>query len=239
MLIIPAIDLQAGCVVRYVQGIKNKKIYSRQPLAIAGHWVKFGAKFLHIVDLDGAFSGKPKNLNIVKEIARAVPVPVQCGGGLRTIGRIKALLNSPISRVVLGTRAIKDKAFLKKAFAQFGNKVIVSIDDRAGSILTQGWRSSAGAKCTLSFARHLKEMGFKEIIYTDTLKDGTLSGPNIQQIKLLLKKTGLNIIASGGVSSLGDIRRLKKLEKYGLTGVIIGKALYEGKFTLPEALKIS
>lgn len=238
MLIIPAIDLEEGCVVRYVQGKKDKKIYSPDPLAMARRWIKLGAKFLHIVDLDGAFSGKPKNLNIVKEIAQAVPVPVQCGGGIRTIERVRALLNSGVSRVVLGTRAIKDKAFLKKAFAQFANKVIVSIDDKAGNLLTEGWKSGSAGKNTLSFARYLKETGFQEIIYTDTLKDGTLTGPNTQKIKLLLQKTGLKVIASGGVSSLGDIRRLKELEKYGLTGVIIGKALYEGKFTLPEALKI-
>lgn len=239
MLIIPAIDLKDGCVVRFTQGRFDKKIYSRDPLKTAKYWIKQGAKLLHIVDLDGALSGTPKNLSIVKEIVKNVDVPIQFGGGVRTIENITLLLKLGIKRVVLGTKAIEDKAFLKKAFAKFKDKVIVSLDAKADNLLTKGWRSHNKGQDMLTFATALKEMGFKQAIYTDTLKDGTLKGPNIKGIKGLLKATGLKIIASGGISSLDDIYRLKRLEKQGVVGVIVGKALYEGKFTLAQAIKLA
>lgn len=239
MLIIPAIDLQDGCVVRFVQGKFDKKVYSRDPLKTARHWIKSGAELLHVVDLDGALSGTQKNLGMVGEIAKNVDVPIQFGGGVRKIENISLLLSLGVKRVVLGTKAIEDKAFLKKAFAKFKDKIIVSLDARADRLLTKGWRSSNKSINVLEFARTLKGMGFKQIIYTDTLKDGTLKGPNIKGIKALLKEAGLKVIASGGVSSLEDIYRLKKLEKQGVIGVIVGKALYEGKFTLSQAMSLA
>jgi len=239
MLIIPAIDLEDGCVVRYVQGKLNKKIYSRDPLKTARHWVKQGAKLLHIVDLDGASGGVLKNLKLVREITANICVPIQFGGGVRNMETIRTLLKSGIQRVVLGTKAVEDRKFLKKAFAEFKDRLIVSVDARAGNVLIKGWQSSYKGADVISFALALKGMGFKQLIYTDTLKDGTLSGPNIKGIKDLLKETGLNIIASGGIASLDDIARLKKSEKKGLVGVIIGKALYEGKFTLSQAIRLS
>ena len=239
MLIIPAIDLKDGCVVRYVQGRLNKKIYSRSPFKTARHWVEQGAKLLHIVDLDGASSGIPQNLKLVKEIAENICVPIQFGGGVRKIETIRTLLKSGVQRVVLGTKAVQDKKFLKKAFAEFKERLIVSVDAKSGNVLIKGWQSSYKGTEVISFALALKEIGFKQLVYTDTLKDGTLSGPNIKGIKDLLKETGLNIIASGGIASLDDIARLKKSEKKGLVGVIIGKALYEGKFTLSQAIRLS
>jgi len=239
MLIIPAIDLQDGCVVRFVQGSKDKKIYSRDPLKAAKHWVKQGAKLVHLVDLDGAFTGQQKNLNIVKEIAAGVSVPIEFGGGVRKIEIIRELLQAGVRRVVLGTKAVEDEVFLRKAFAEFKEQIIVSIDAKDEDVLIKGWKISNKAKGLFAFAQALKDLGFKELIYTDILKDGTLSGPNIKMTKELLKKTGLKVIASGGMSSLDDIIKLKKLEKDGLTGVIIGKALYEGKFTLSEAIKLA
>lgn len=238
MLIIPAIDIKDGCVVRFVQGRLNEKIYSRTPVKTARYWLRQGAKLLHIVDLDGAFTGIPKNLDIVKEILEEVEAPVQFGGGVRKITTIRTLLNWGVTRVVIGTRAVLDKTFLKEARDEFKNRVIVSVDAQADKILIKGWRSSYG-KDVPTFCSLLKELGFKQMIYTDTSKDGTLSGPNIKGIKDLLKKVGLKLIASGGISSLDDILRLKKLEKQGLEGVIVGKALYEGRFTLSEALKFS
>lgn len=238
MLIIPAIDLKDGCVVRYAQGRLDKKIYSRNPLKTARHWIKQGAEFLHIIDLDGAFTGTPKNLNIVKEIAENVDVPIQFGGGARTIETIRTLLDEGIQRVILGTKAVLDQDFLKKAFIKFRDKIIVSIDAKTDDVLIKGWRSSGKGTDVLTFALSLKNLGFKQLIYTDTLKDGTLSGPNILGIKRLITESGLKIIASGGIASLHDICKLKKLEKQGLAGIIIGKALYEGKFTLSEALKL-
>jgi len=239
MLIIPAIDIKDGCVVRFVQGRLDKKIYSRDPVKTAKHWVKQGAKLIHVVDLDGAFSGNPKNLALAKQIAKAVDVPIQFGGGIRNIGMIETLLDFGIWRIILGTKAAQDRDFLKKAFKKFKDKIIVSIDTKAGRVLTKGWQSSYRNTDILKFAHSLKNIGFKKVIYTDVLKDGTLKGPNIKGVKNLLKETGLNVIASGGISSLSDIRRLKLLEKKGLEGVIIGKAIYEGRFTLTEALRLS
>jgi len=239
MLIIPAIDIKDGCVVRFVQGRLNKKVYSRDPVKTAKHWVKQGAKMMHVVDLDGAFTGTPKNLDVAKEIAKTVDVPVQFGGGIRNISMIDKLLDSGIRRIILGTKAAEDRDFLKKAFKEFKDKIIVSIDAKADRVLTKGWQSSYGNTDILKFAHNLKTIGFKQVIYTDVLKDGTLKGPNIKGIKSLLKETGLKVIASGGISSLSDIQKLKLLEKKGLVGVIVGKALYEGRFTLTEALKLS
>lgn len=239
MLIIPAIDLKDGCVVRFVQGRSNEKVYSRFPLKTAKHWVKSGATLLHVVDLDGAFTGTLKNLDALKEIVRGVSVPIEFGGGVRKIETIRMLLKLGVQRVVLGTKAIEDKDFLKKAFKEFKEKIIVSVDAKSGKLLVKGWRSQARSVDLLKFALQLKDMGFKQLIYTDTQKDGTLSGPNIKGTKELLKNTGLDIIASGGISSLDDVYRLKKLENHGLVGVIIGKALYEGRFTLPQALNMA
>jgi phosphoribosylformimino-5-aminoimidazole carboxamide ribotide isomerase len=239
MLIIPAIDLKDGCVVRLVQGRLDKKIYSRDPVKTAKHWLRQGAELIHIVDLDGAFAGKPKNLSIIEEIVKAVDVPIEFGGGIRKIETIKTLLNSGIKRVVLGTKAAQDRNFLKNAFKKFKERIIVSLDAKGNQILIKGWRNSYLKTDLLKFARALKEIGFKQIIYTDVLKDGTLSGPNIKGIKGLLKETGIELIVSGGICSLEDIYRLKLLEKRGVVGVIVGKALYEGKFTLSQALKLA
>ncbi len=239
MLIIPAIDLKDGCVVRFVQGKLDKKVYSRDPVKTARHWQRQGSELIHIVDLDGAISGKPKNLGIVKEIIKAVDVPVQFGGGVRTTEMIKTLLNYGAQRVVLGTKAAQDTDFLKKAFGKFHDRIIVSLDAKGNQILIKGWQNSYARTDLLKFARALKEMGFKQVIYTDILKDGTLSGPNIKGIKGLLKEVGIELIVSGGICSLDDIYRLKLLERRGVKGVIVGKALYEGKFTLSQALKMA
>ncbi len=239
MLIIPAIDLRNGLVVRLFQGKFNQeKVYSSDPVKIAKHWAMAGAKLLHIVDLDGASSGEPKNLKVLKEIISQVGVGVEFGGGVRSMAVISKLLELGVQRVILGTKAASDAEFLKKAWKKFGEKIIVSIDAKSDKVLTQGWNRKA-SKTTLGFARELKKIGFKQLIYTDISKDGTLAGPNILGIKKLLRETGLNVIASGGVSNLKDLVNLNKLKKQGVVGVIIGKALYEGKFTLTEALQLN
>lgn len=237
MLIIPAIDLRGGKVVRLFQGkFDQEKVYSADPVKVAKHWAKQGAKFLHIVDLDGASSGALKNIEVVKKIIDQVGIGVEFGGGVRSIEIISKLLSLGVQRVILGTKAASDAKFLKQAWKKFGEKIIVSIDAKGGKVLTQGWNCSA-AKTTLVFAQELKKIGFKQLIYTDISKDGTLAGPDILGIKKIIKETGLKVIASGGVASLKDLLKLKKLQKDGCSGVIIGKALYEGKFTLAEALK--
>ena len=240
MLIIPAIDLKDGCVVRFVQGRFNKKVYSRDPIKTARHWARQGARLIHVVDLDGAATGKPKNLNIAKEMIKTAGVPIQFGGGIRTIDQVKALLDYGIYRVILGTKAIEDRSFLKKVFKKFKERIIVSVDAKSATVLIKGWQTTSHRRADLlKFACSLKQMGFRELIYTDVAKDGTLKGPNIKGIKGLLKDSGLKVIASGGISSLDDISRIKLLEKQGLVGIIVGKALYEGRFTLSQALKIA
>lgn len=239
MLIIPAIDIKDGCVVRLVQGRYDKKVYSRDPVKTARHWQKQGAKFLHLVDLDGAISGRPKNIEAVKQIVKATGLPLEFGGGVRSREAIRDLLRAGVKRVILGTRAIEDQGFLKSAFKEFKNRIILSLDVQAGKIMTRGWRGRGKATGLLKFAGMLKEMGFKQVIYTDISRDGTLKGPDLKGIRELIKKTGLEVIASGGISSLNDLVRLRLLDKKGLSAVIIGKALYEGRFTLSEALKLS
>ena len=237
MLIIPAIDLKSGKVVRLFQGKFNRqKVYSADPVKVAKHWAKQGAKFLHIVDLDGASSGKLKNIEVLKKIIDQVGIGVEFGGGVRSMVTISKLLGLGVQRVILGTKAASDAKFLKQAWKKFGEKIIVSLDAKCGKVMTQGW-NCAVAKTTLVFAKELKTIGFKQLIYTDISKDGTLFGPNISGIKALLGDTQLKVIASGGVSGLQDLIKLNKLEKQGLSGVIIGKALYEGKFTLLQAQK--
>lgn len=239
MLIIPAIDLKDGCVVRLVRGNLNEvKVYSKDPLKTARHWVKQGAELIHIVDLDGASTGSAKNLNVVKNIIQEISVPVEFGGGVRDIETIEMLCGIGVSRVVLGTKAAEDASFLKKVFKKFKKKIIVSIDAKDGKVLIKGWQEGFNNLNAATFALALKNMGFSELIYTDVSKDGTLTGPNIKGIKSLLKQTGMKIIASGGISSLEDISKLSLLEENGVTGIIVGKALYEGKFTLIQALKL-
>lgn len=239
MLIIPAIDIQAGEVVRLTQGAFDKKVYSRDPVKTARHWRKQGASLLHVVDLDGAFSGRPRNVEIARRIAREVDIPVEFGGGVRDIETIKAITGAGIARVVLGTKAIENAFFLKKAFDAFGDRIIVSIDARAGNIVTRGWKQKEARKDIGRFIAQLEELGFASFIYTDVARDGTLKGPNVTEIKRLLKVSRMKIIASGGVAGLEDIRRLSTLKNKGLAGVIVGKALYEGRFTLAEALKLA
>jgi phosphoribosylformimino-5-aminoimidazole carboxamide ribotide isomerase len=239
MLIIPAVDIQDGCVVRFVQGRLNKKIYSKDPVKTAKHWARQGAKLIHVVDLDGANTGVAKNISIAQEIAKTVDIPIQFGGGVRTAETIKTLLDAGVSRVILGTKAVQDKVFLQKAFKEFKDRIIVSIDAKDGQVFIQGWQAAASVEVDAQeFARALKTTGFTQAIYTDISKDGTLKGPNIMDTKRLLK-TGLSIITSGGIASLEDIQKLKVLENDGLAGIIVGKALYEGKFTLSQALKLT
>jgi phosphoribosylformimino-5-aminoimidazole carboxamide ribotide isomerase len=239
MLIIPAIDLKEGKVVRLVQGRFDKKVYSSDPLKTAKHWARQGAKLIHIVDLDAAIDGKAPNLAAVSKIIKEARVEVEFGGGVRTSAIAKRLFDAGVSKVIVGTKAVEDNKFLAGLFKKHPDKVIVSIDEMDGNVYVRGWRSKGKSEKTLEFAAKLKSMGFKRVIYTDIKKDGTLKGPNIQSIKKILKETGLEVIASGGISSIDDIIKLKSLERSGLAGVIVGKALYEGRFTLRRALEIA
>lgn len=237
MLIIPAIDLKDGRVVRLYQGrFKYERIYSNDPINTARLWQRQGAKYLHVVDLDGARLGKICHKDIIKKIAKSVKIPVEFGGGLRTVDSIKNILNCGVERVVLGTKS-QDLNFLRKILKRFRQRIIVSVDARNYAIRINGWQRGYKKSGIIKFISLLEDIGFKQIIYTDIIRDGTLKGPNIEMVKRILKNSGLSVIASGGISSLSDISRLKKLNKVGLSGVIVGKALYEGRFTLRQALK--
>jgi phosphoribosylformimino-5-aminoimidazole carboxamide ribotide isomerase len=237
MLVIPAIDLKEDKVVRLLKGnFKQKTVYSADPVNTARHWQRQGAKYLHVVDLDGAKLGKVCHLEVVKKIIKNVKIPVEFGGGLRNKRIIKQVLDCGVERVVLGTK-LQDENFLRSAFKEFKHKIIVSIDADGNTIQLDGWQRTYKNPSVLGFIRKLEDIGFKQIIYTDISRDGTLKGINIAMIKRILKSSGLGLIASGGISALNDLLKLKALTKNGLLGVIIGKALYEGKFTLREAMK--
>lgn len=237
MLIIPAIDLKGGRCVRLWQGKEDKEtVYSEDPLAVAKMWVEKGAQRLHIVDLDGAFRGKPVHLEIVEKIAREVDVPIELGGGIRE----KAILNDVFTRgvdyAILGTRALSFD-FVKAACLKFKDKIIISMDTRQDKILAEGWKKETSVKAK-DLIKDLVKAGVKTIIFTDITRDGTLGGVNIELMQKFLAVANVKVIIAGGVASLADIRKLAQLGSKRLMGVIIGKALYDGRVKLEEALAI-
>ena len=237
MLIIPAIDLKDGKVVRLRQGLFDQKTtYSRDPVNTARHWEAQGAEYLHVVDLDGAKTGKVCHMDVIRKIAKSVNIPIEFGGGLRQKRDIRQILACGVKRVVLGTK-LQAEDFLRSILREFKQRIIVSTDAQGNLVRVRGWQKGCGKLSIPTLVRRLEKMGFKQIIYTDITRDGTLRGPNIAMIKRILKDSGLSVIASGGISSLTDLFKLKALSNKGLVGVIVGKALYEGKFTLREALK--
>ena len=239
MLVIPAIDIRRGKVVRLKMGdYAKEKPYQFTPVAAARRWVDCGAERLHIVDLDGARKGKVTNLATLKKILSAISIPVEFGGGVRDLEAVSLILKEGVSEVILGTRAITDKDFLKEVLRKFPKRIIVSVDVREGDVKVAGWLKGTG-KNPLDLVKALESVGVTKIIYTDISKDGVLEGPNIKRIEEILKITDISLIASGGVASLDDIKRLKELEDLGLFGVIIGKALYEDKIDLKEAIRIA
>jgi phosphoribosylformimino-5-aminoimidazole carboxamide ribotide isomerase len=232
MLLLPAIDLMKGQVVRLRRGLAAEKVvYSNDPVSIAKKWQDAGADWLHLVDLDAAFSGEPRNLPLVESICAAVDIPCQLGGGLRSRENIAAAFDSGIQRVILGTKAYESMDFLNDACQEFGGeRIAVGIDAKNGLVAVKGWVETT-SKRAIDLALSAQEVGAKTIIYTDIATDGMLEGPNYAALADLLKLLDSNLIASGGVSSRDDILRLAAMP--GLYGAIIGKALYEGKVTLP------
>jgi len=240
MLIIPAIDIKDGKVVRLYRGEYGKvKIYSQSPVAVAKRWVKQGAKLLHIVDLDGALSGKLKNLKLIKQIAESIDIPVEVGGGIRTAEAIRSLLDTGVHRVILGTKACMDEGFLQKAVQEFGESIMVSIDTKAGMVATDGW-TKVTKTSAVDFLKKLELLGLKVVIFTAIERDGTLEGPDVEALKgvLAARSGSCLVIASGGISTLDDLLVLKNLEAEGLFGAIVGKALYEKKINLEEAINM-
>lgn len=239
MLIIPAIDLREGKCVRLVEGrLDRETVYSDNPVAMAALWQEQGARMLHVVDLDGAFSGAPKNLDVIREILAAVNIPVQVGGGIRSLEAVERLLEMGAARVILGTVAILKPRLVSEACARYGEAVLVGIDGRNGRVAIEGWGVTVD-KGTVELAREMKSLGVRRVVFTDIRRDGTLQGPNVEAIGELARETGLKVVASGGVSTADDLRALKELEPLGVDSVIMGKALYAGTVTLDEALAIA
>ncbi|MEW6379502.1 MAG: 1-(5-phosphoribosyl)-5-[(5-phosphoribosylamino)methylideneamino]imidazole-4-carboxamide isomerase [bacterium] len=238
MLIIPAIDLIKGECVRLYQGKEEEKtVFSSSPLEIARTWQNQGAELIHIVDLDGAFSGSPQNLSTVMQIVQDLDIPVELGGGIRTSAMARKLLESGIDRVILGTIAFFEPMQVKTLCREFPGRISVGIDTRDGMIAIHGWKNTTEAQA-LEFCRQIEDWGVRNIIFTDIRTDGTLQGPNIEAIRNMIEHIDIPLIASGGISSMDDLHNLAELEPLGLEGAIIGKAIYTGSIDLQEAVRL-
>lgn len=236
MIVIPAIDLKDGKCVRLLQGKKEAvTVYSDDPSATAKHWASLGAELLHVVDLDGAFTGEQKNFNRIREIRNAIDIPIEVGGGIRDVERIEKLVSLGVDRVILGTSAAKDPDMVRKACEKFPGKVLVGIDAKEGKVAVKGWVEVTELNA-IDFALQMRDAGTAGIIYTDISRDGMLSGPNIKAMEKMVNSVDIPVIASGGVSRVDDIRDLNRIKN--LWGVITGKALYAGSLDLREAIEV-
>ena len=236
MKLYPAIDLKDGKCVRLVQGDYNQvTVYGNSPAEMAKKWESLGGDYLHIVDLDGAKEGKGINDEAIKAIVEAVTIPIELGGGIRTLEDIKAKLDIGVDRVILGSAAIKNKELVRQAIETFGpEKIVVGVDAKGGMVAIEGWLEVTKVSA-LEFCKELETIGVKTVIYTDIAKDGMMQGPNVEETGKLVAATKLDIVASGGVSTLSD---LKNLEAIHVHGAIIGKALYIGAIQLDQAVKL-
>lgn len=236
MEIIPAIDLRDGKVVRLVQGDPARETrYGEDPAAVATEWERRGAPRLHLVDLDGALGGFPANQQALGAILDSIRIPAEIGGGLRSLDAIRAVLDLGAAVAVLGTAAIRDPAFLEAACAVFPGRVALGLDARGGMLAVSGWAEATTIRAT-DLARRASHLPLHAIIYTDIHRDGMLEGPNLSELRAVAAATRLPVIASGGISSAEDLRTLRTLEPVGVTGAIVGKALYDGRLTLEAAL---
>lgn len=234
MQLYPAIDIKGGQCVRLTQGLfDNVKVYSNTPADMAKRWVDQGATFLHLVDLDGALAGKSVNEPVIRSIVEAVSVPVQIGGGIRTKEAIGSMLELGVTRVIIGTKAVESPEFIREVIGEFGAEhIVVGVDAKDGMVAIEGWEKVSTLSAS-DLCMQMKEYGVRHIVYTDISKDGMLSGPNVAYTKKLTEETGMDIIASGGVSCMED---LEELYAEGIRGAIIGKALYENRVNLKEAV---
>ncbi len=231
MILFPAIDIRNGKCVRLIQGNYDEEtIYGDSPTDMALEWEKQGAEYIHIVDLDGAKTGDSTNREAIRAIAKAVAIPIQVGGGIRSMDTIDEHIAAGVSRVIIGTAAITNRTFLKEAVEKYGNQIAVSIDARNGYVATDGWTETSDVRA-IDLLQELEEIGVKTVVYTDILKDGMMQGPNFEELGIVDEASSIDIIASGGVSTEENIERLKNMELYG---AIIGKALYEGTLSLEQ-----
>lgn len=234
MRLYPAIDIKNGQCVRLKKGLFNEvTVYSEHPEQIAQQFEAAGARFIHTVDLDGALKGRSVNAETIRKIVAGVSIPVQLGGGIRTLENIQDALELGISRVIIGTKAVEQPTFIREAIDRFGaDRIVVGIDAKDGKAAVEGW-AKLSEQTALDLALAMKEIGVRTLVYTDISKDGMLSGPNVTQTKLLSDQTGMDIIASGGMSCMQDLDRIHAA---GIHGAIIGKALYEKQINLQEAV---
>jgi phosphoribosylformimino-5-aminoimidazole carboxamide ribotide isomerase len=237
MDVIPAIDLLEGRCVRLYQGdYAQAEIFSENPLEMALNWANQGAPRLHVVDLDGAKRGLPTNHGVLRDICAALTIPVQVGGGIRNRQTVESLLESGVSQVILGTAAVENPPLVKELCQAFPGQILVGIDARNGQVATKGWLETTTVQA-VDLAQRMAEAGVAGIIYTDIERDGTLQGPNLNALRDLVSQVSIPVIASGGVSSLTDLLRLLSLEAMGVTGAIVGKAIYSGAVNLSEAVQ--
>ncbi|MBI3292918.1 MAG: 1-(5-phosphoribosyl)-5-[(5-phosphoribosylamino)methylideneamino]imidazole-4-carboxamide isomerase [Elusimicrobia bacterium] len=238
MLVIPAVDIRGGRCVRWLQGKPEREtIYAEDPVLVAQRWQGKGAKRLHVADLDGALSGKLQNGGVIRQLLGAVTVPVQVGGGIRDLSTIRELLAWGVATVILGTLAVENPEVVRQAVSEFGGRLMVSIDVAGHHVVTSGW-TQRSAKSGIEVAEEMRILGVKELVVTDTERDGTLTGLNVEALRQFARQVKLPVVVAGGVAGLEDLRRLKALEPEGIIGVIIGKALYEGTLQLEDAIRI-
>jgi phosphoribosylformimino-5-aminoimidazole carboxamide ribotide isomerase len=239
MIILPAIDLKEGKCVRLEQGLMDRDtVYNENPGAQARIWQEQGGELLHIVDLDGAFAGVPKNRDAIKAIIDAIDIPSELGGGIRDMQTIAAYLELGIDRVILGTVAKENPALVEEACKKYPGRIVVGIDARDGLVAVRGWADVTEKQAT-EMAKEMEGFGVVAIIYTDIARDGMMQGPNIEATRALAESINIPVIASGGLSTLDDIRRLMAIESSGVTGVITGKAIYSGAIDLREAVALT
>lgn len=236
MLIIPAIDLHRGKCVRLRRGEREQEtVYSDNPAAVAQAWYEAGAKRLHVVDLDGAFAGKPVNSPVIAQVAEAVDIPVQLGGGMRDRATVEKAFELGISRVIVGTAAVEQPDLIRELVKLYGTRIIVGIDARDGLAAVRGWVKGSERRA-VELAKEMESYGVAEIIYTDISRDGMLKGPNIEAMREMAAALQIPVIASGGVSSMDDLLKLQTLEVLGVAGVIVGQALYSNQINLKDAI---
>ena len=238
MLIIPAIDLRNGNCVRLKQGAKGEEtVFSHQPQEIARKWESLGAQRLHLIDLDGAFSGVPTNKAVIQEIRKEITIPIQLGGGIRSLATIEAYISMGINWMILGTVALEGEDFLSQACSHHPGQIMVGIDARDGKVAIKGWAEQT-AFSAIDLARRCEHAGVNAIIYTDIQRDGMLAGVNIASTREVAQAVSIPVIASGGVATIEDIRKLMPLSRDGVAGVVIGRALYEETIDLKEAMQV-
>ena len=234
MIIYPAVDIRDGRCVRLRQGsYSDMTVYGDDPVEMALKWQDAGSQYLHVVDLDGARGQGKHNIDIIGRMVKALVIPVQTGGGIRTMADIDEVLSLGAARVILGTSAVRDPGLVEEAVSKYGSRIAVGIDAKEGLVAIEGWEKTS-QYTAIEFARHMEKLGVKTIIYTDIATDGMLTGPNLEAMIEMQQAVSMEVIASGGVSSIDDLVRLKQT---GVAGAIVGKAIYTGAIVLEEALK--